>query len=120
MRSRSVVRGRRSATAIGAMVTDMDTSRSRDRATTPERYPCPSPAMERGTGQQRLLGAVDRLDELGHGRLRGLDLTMEELGDDVVIGSGNSRRLGVVLRQRSEELAVGVGGLDVGDALLAA
>ena len=52
-----------------------------------------------------LFGVVDRFDQFGHGGIRRLDLTMEELGDDIVICRRNRWRLSVVLRQRSNKLA---------------
>src|SRR3569623_1411224 len=45
-----------------------------------------------GVCGRRLLGVVDRLDQLGHGFVRGLDLTVDKLRDDVLVGIGDSRR----------------------------
>src|SRR5207253_903048 len=83
-------------------------------------YSCLSPMTERGMNRNALLGAVQRFDEFGHSGIGRLDLTMEELGDDIVIGSGYRRRLSVILRQRSDKISVRVRSFDVGHALLAA
>ena len=66
------------------------------------------------------LAALIALTSSRDGGVGGLDLAVEELGHDVMIGAGDRRRLRVVLRHRTDEGALGVGRLDVGDALLAA
>src|ERR1700730_8763581 len=81
---------------------------------------CLSPTTERGMNKNALFGVVHRFDQFGHGGIRRLDLAMEELGHDIVIGSGNRRRLSVVLRQRSKKLSACVRRFDIGYALLAA
>ena len=82
----------------------------------------PSPDVDaRGRRVGVYFAALIALTSSFDGLVGGLDLAVEELGHDVVIGAGaDRRRLGVVLRHRAEERALRVGGLHVGDALLAA
>lgn len=63
-------------------------------------------------------GVVDRLDELLDGFVGGLDLAVDELRDDILIGIGDGRRRTVTLCQRAEQRAAFVRCLQVGDALL--
>src|SRR5215469_5449523 len=85
----------------------------------------PDPAKESPShatcegGEPGSFGVVERLHEFGHGGVRALDLAVEELGHDVMIGTRDRRRLGIVLSHRADELARGVGRLHVRDAFLA-
>src|ERR1700737_5661819 len=138
MRARSVELGRRSATATGAIVTDMEISRRLTAADCARRCTvalggsCGSDASHQPTNrllvplssdgerheQNALFGAVQRFDEFGHSSIRRLDLTMEELGDDIVICCSNRWGLSVILRQRADKVAVRVRSLDVSYAPL--
>src|SRR5689334_22962321 len=82
---------------------------------------CGFPARVRESlSRWELTGVVDGCDELGHRFVGGLDLAMDELRNNVLIGIGDSRRSTVTLGQRAEQSAACVGSLQVGDALLAA
>ena len=52
-----------------------------------------------------LLRVVDRLDEFGDRLVGGLDLAMDELGHDVLVGIGDGRRRAVALGERAEQRA---------------
>ena len=58
-----------------------------------------------GLRPELLLRVVDRLDELGHGLVRGLDLAVDELGHDVLVGIGDRRRRAIALGERAEQRA---------------
>src|SRR5882724_12807616 len=136
MRVRSVRRRRRSVTAPGTIVTDMDSFRhlkaaDHARLSTvvsegnygsrqPTNHSCLPPMTERGMNKNALFGVVYCFDQFGHSGIRRPDLTMEEFGDDIVICCCNRWRLSVILRQRSNKLTARVRRFDIGHALLAA
>ena len=88
----------------------------RDRDRRPE-----EPSPERRERSLSLLCVVDRLDEFRHGSVGRLDLAVDELRHDVLVGVlAMAGGCAVTLRQRTEQRALVVGSLEVGDALLAA